>query len=87
MLGGDMAKEWIKHVRHTHADYDGHAWCGRRLYWQTAFVDIDHAAYNAKNGGRLVICADCRREIVRSLETANGSNYKVRLDADEAAAT
>lgn len=43
------------------------AWCGRQLSG-FHFVDIDHAALNGRQEGRLVACSTCVREIVAALE-------------------
>lgn len=61
--------EVIKHIRHTHEELKGTAWCGRELFHHDwAFVDIDHAAYNARNGGRLLACKKCVAAIVKTLQ-------------------
>lgn len=42
-------------------------WCGR---WVIGFrfADIDHAAMNGRNDGRLVACQACVRKIVKALQ-------------------
>lgn len=50
-------------------------WCGRTAkkeglsHLPFCFVDATHATLNAKNGGRLVLCQDCRMAIVAALTT------------------
>lgn len=59
----------IKHIRHTHADRDGEAWCGAKVSsvdW--TFADIDHAAYNGMNGGRLLSCKKCVEAVIDALK-------------------
>ena len=63
-----MAEDWIKHVRHTHAEKPHEAWCGERI-WSSdwVFQDIDHAAYTLMQNRYLVPCPDCIRKIVEAL--------------------
>jgi hypothetical protein len=52
--------DWTKHISHTHADRKGEAWCGVRLQvFDWAFGDVDHAAYNMQQEGRLLPCPQC----------------------------
>jgi hypothetical protein len=61
--------EWIKCIKHTHADYDKEAWCGREiLTFDWVFQDIDHAAYATMSGARQVPCPDCVNEVVKALK-------------------
>lgn len=43
-------------------------WCGRDAVMEFAFVDASHAALNARNEGRLLICPECSKEIRETLE-------------------
>lgn len=60
--------EWIKCVRDIHEDNKGKSWCGQQLYGQWAFMDIDHAALNGRNKGRLIVCPECLSAIVSALQ-------------------
>jgi hypothetical protein len=52
--------EYIRCIRHTHAELLKQSWCGIPLSnFDRPFVDIDHAAYAVRNEGRLVPCPDC----------------------------
>lgn len=62
-------KDLIKHIRHTHEDKKRSAWCGRNLWLEFAFANIDHAAYNNLNHDRLVPCKRCVKAIVKALES------------------
>ena len=47
------------------------AWCkGEEVPF---FVDASHAALNGDRKGRLVVCGDCRHEIIKAL--SNGRTY------------
>jgi hypothetical protein len=64
--------EYVHCVEHDHADLKGTSWCGRRLWsmdWR--FVDIDHAANNGLNGGRLVACPACVTAITTALRNGH----------------
>lgn len=58
-----MLREYEKHIADTHVDHKGLAWCGEKIVG-FAFTDVDHAALNARNGGRLVPCPDCLRAVL-----------------------
>ena len=51
---------------------EGGTWCGAKRD-PLSFVSIDHAAINGKNEGRLIVCGDCRHEIIKAL--SNGCTY------------
>lgn len=56
--------EHIRCIRHTHADKRGLSWCGKAVSnFDLCFQDIDHAAYSAQNGSRLLPCSECVEEI------------------------
>lgn len=60
--------DWIKCIRHTHEEMKTTSWCGRQLWgYEWAFVDIDHAVYNAMNSGRLLACKECVAKVVATL--------------------
>lgn len=63
--------EYVKCIRvdvgEAHTLY-GLSWCGRRIDMEFHFQDIDHAAVNGYNKGRLVACPDCVRNVVTALE-------------------
>lgn len=65
-----MAKERPEHVtciNHTEVGNPG-TWCGRHPQSsEFAFVSIDHAAYHATGGGRLVPCPGCAAAVVKAL--------------------
>lgn len=43
-------------------------WCGREdQTMEFKFVDITHAALNGEQGGRLLACPECVKEITRCL--------------------
>jgi hypothetical protein len=45
-------------------------WCGKsREPFDWSFVDIDHAALTRRNGGRQLVCPECRAAIVAALES------------------
>lgn len=58
--------DYVKCIKHTHANMKN-SWCNRRLFAEFAFVDIDHAAYNALSKGRLVACPECVSAIIKVL--------------------
>lgn len=60
--------EWVKCIADQHSDNAGLSWCGRRIEaFEFSFVDIDHAAINGRNGGRLVACPECVSAICEAL--------------------
>lgn len=52
-------------------DDDKKTWCGRKE--SPHFVDVNHAALNGKQEGRLIVCGECRHEIIKAL--SNGCTY------------
>lgn len=49
-------------------------WCGvDHGAVEPFFVDIDHAAFNGKAKGRLIVCGECRHKIIEAL--SNGCDY------------
>lgn len=64
--------EWIKCIRQTRVEHKGKTWCGRQLSdFDWAFVDVDHAANNGANGGRLVACPQCVEAAAKALRSPN----------------
>jgi hypothetical protein len=65
-----MRPDYVKCVQHTHADKKNQTWCGRSTdQFEWTFVNLDHAAYNALQGGRLVLCDNCRAAAIAALST------------------
>lgn len=63
-----MSRDWIRHIRHTHAEMKEKAWCGRKLpQTEWAFVDIDHAAYASMHNDRLAPCKKCIAAAIKAL--------------------
>lgn len=62
----------MSHVRcitDTHADAKGATWCGKPAdQFEWTFMDIDHAAMNGRNGGRLTVCPSCRAAVIAGLK-------------------
>jgi hypothetical protein len=57
---GAERPEWVKCIQHTHMEKTQLTWCGEPISsagWH--FQSLDHAAYNAMNGGRSVACKQC----------------------------
>lgn len=61
-------KDWIKCIAHTHQARAGYSWCGRFVHTEFHFVDLDHAAYERLNQGRLVPCTKCMARAVEALK-------------------
>lgn len=59
-----MLKEYEKHIADTHVDKVGLAWCGEQTGGMFFFTDVDHAAINARNEGRLVPCPKCLEQVL-----------------------
>lgn len=70
-----MAAKRPEHItcitRHTldRESWRGHtSWCGRTLWsYEFAFVNIDHAAENGAQQGRLVACPECAAAVQAAL--------------------
>jgi len=43
-------------------------WCGLSRQFKFLFVDIDHAVFNKKTEGRLVVCNDCWNAILKIMK-------------------
>ena len=55
-------------ITDTHANADGATWCGKpKNRFDFRFMDIDHAAMNGRNGGRLTVCPQCRKSVIAGL--------------------
>jgi hypothetical protein len=59
--------EYITCIAETHAERVGRSWCGRDVRHEFHFIDIDHAAYNAQNEGRLLTCPECAQKVIELL--------------------
>jgi hypothetical protein len=59
----DKRFDYIKCIRHTHADKRQMTWCGLPVSYDFVFESIDHAAYNSLDEGRLLICPKCSEAI------------------------
>ena len=69
------------HVKHIIKDCAGPKlfWCGlRNSNLEFAFQNIDHAAFNNLESGRLLPCAKCVHAIVKAL--TNNINDKLLLE-------
>lgn len=62
--------EWIKCIRQTHVDLAGKTWCGKSAIG-FCFVDVDHAAQNGLQQGRLVACPECVEAVVAALHSGD----------------
>jgi hypothetical protein len=64
--------DYIKHIAHDcdFPELKGKTWCGREVEG-FAFVDIDHAAYNGRNEGRLVACKSCVAAVLKALQNGH----------------
>jgi len=58
-----MREDYIKCVNLVNTI--GGSWCGGNQAGR--FVDVDHAALNGRNEGRLVVCPECREAIIKAL--------------------
>lgn len=54
--------DYVKCIRQTREGRKHMSWCGQNIA-SFAFVNIDHAAHNAENQGRLLICPSCAEAI------------------------
>ena len=59
-------KEYVVHIRDNHADAKGRTWCGESAFG-FVFQDVDHAAMNGRNKGRLIPCPKCRDAVIAGL--------------------
>lgn len=58
-------RDYQKHI--TDIANDKKAWCGASVYMLFAFEDIDHAALNGRNQGRLTVCPRCLEAVIKAL--------------------
>lgn len=61
--------DYVTCVAHTHAHKKNESWCGRFVNTEFHFQNIDHAAYNAMNEGRLLVCPECHKKIIETLKS------------------
>lgn len=59
--------EYITCIAHTHAERKHQTWCGKHTVG-FVFQDIDHAAYNGMQQGRLLTCPECLDAVVKALQ-------------------
>lgn len=59
-------KSWQRHIKHTHKEKQGTAWCGAWTEMLWCYLDIDHAAYSAPND-RIQPCPACLEAVCKSL--------------------
>ncbi len=64
--------DYVKCVKY---DKEGsrETWCDIDYGENPFFISIDHAALNGEQNGRLIICGECRHEIIKAL--SNGCVY------------
>lgn len=56
-------------ITDTHGEANGATWCGKpKDQFDFRFMDIDHAAMNGRNGGRLTVCPKCRKAVIAGLK-------------------
>jgi len=55
-------------VAETHVDLKGKSWCGRNIQHEFRFVDVTHAAMNARAEGYLQTCPGCSKLIIETLK-------------------
>lgn len=67
-------RQHVACIADIHEESKGKSWCGRNIKNQFHFVDIDHAAINGRNNGRLEVCSECMQEIISSLKAGNECN-------------
>ncbi|MEG2891279.1 MAG: hypothetical protein RR874_20120 [Aeromonas sp.] len=64
--------EWVRHVGLGYQDGSKNvAWCGTTE--RPFFQDASHAALNGRDGGHLVACPECVKEIHKAL--CNGISF------------
>ncbi len=65
----EKLEECEKHIRHTHADMKGQAWCGEKVSsFDWTFISIDHAAYSNLGGSGILPCPACVKKVVETLQ-------------------
>ena len=72
--------EYVRCVADTHAERQGLSWCGRRVEGEWHFVDVDHAALNGRNEGRLIVCPECLSVLITAL--AHGQIWSAEYSGD-----
>lgn len=75
-------KEYVKHIMHTHHGEEARSWCGEQNEMQMTwgFISLDHAAYNAIRGGRLLACPECVRAAVSALSWTTAQRHPEFLE-------
>lgn len=64
-----MRHEYVTCIADTQVGKEGLSWCGRMVSHEFHYTDIDHAAFDGRQGGRLVACQDCVRAVAAALRT------------------
>lgn len=65
-MGVEERPDYVHCIQHGHVTRKGSSWCGRELEeWH--FVDVDHAALNGEQGGRLQACPECSNAVIAAL--------------------
>ena len=57
--GGQSRPGWVKCIADANSGEAGKSWCGRTVWMEWAFLDIDHAAISVKQSDRKVPCPEC----------------------------
>jgi hypothetical protein len=57
---------------------DNKSWCGRIISMEWVFTDTSHAALNARNEGRLLICPDCSKKIIEVIRKGTWNEERNR---------
>lgn len=71
MLDDDKKRpEYITCILYDSEDSQYKYWCGREapVIREFAFIDINHAVYNAERGGRLEACPECWETICKIIK-------------------
>jgi len=64
--------EWVRCIRRNHVAHDKESWCGKSTYgFDKPFLDVDHAAENGLQGGRLVACRECVTAATAALQNGH----------------
>lgn len=64
----------ITHIRDNCIHDKKISWCGKDIWYEPHFNDIDHAAFNGRNEGRLISCKRCLTRIFKALKNGLENN-------------
>lgn len=69
-LDGQVRPEYITCILYDNGVSQYKYWCAREvsIIREFAFIDINHAVYNAERGGRLVACPECWEAICKIIK-------------------